>query len=248
VVAGAGVHVYVATASPAQILTLNTADGSIQIYGSIPNVAPCIPVARTTNCDASIIDREPRPSALAFDQRGDLLVADAGQGAIWLIPASGGAARQWLVDPSFGRADRPSGPTGIAIDGAGDVVFAIPATLTADAGVVYLQSRTADGRPGPRTTLATLEAGAHPSSLVLSAGGTIFTCLPDSSHVLELGTDGKELRRIEIDASLGAGLLAGLAFHNESLLAAGRSVAGAPTAIVRVPVGETRGVIGTGPT
>jgi hypothetical protein len=233
---------YVLTASPPRVLVLDVGQGTSRTFAAIPDVPPCVPVVRPTACDASAIDRKPLPWALAFDGNGNLFVADAGQGAIWRIPRGGGSAEQWLVDGSFARADRPSGPTGLAFDGAGDLVFTIPASLTSDGGAVFVQAVDGDGRPGDRRTLTTLKDGEHPAGLVLSRAGHVYLSLPGLRQVVALGTDGKELRRLSVDASLATGDLTGLVFRGDDLLAAGRVPTGSRnSAIVRLPVGEAGG-------
>jgi sugar lactone lactonase YvrE len=246
VVAGPPGIAYVLTSSPAAVVLVDLGTGEVRPYSTIPNVAPCVPVVRPTDCDASPIDRPPMPWALAFDTQGNGFVADAGQGAIWRIPRGGGAPTEWLVDTTFARTDRPSGPTGLAFDGAGNLVMAVPATLTDDAGVIYVQSRTADGSAGARRTLATMKAGEHPASIAISQPGHLYVALPDSSTVVVLDSDGTELRRIAIDAAYNAGTITGVAFQATSLLVAGRaSTPEGQTGIVSLQVGEPGGELST---
>jgi sugar lactone lactonase YvrE len=185
------------------------------------------------------VDQPANPSAIVFDGHGRLFVADAGQGAIWAVPAKGGTARQWMVDSAVVQPDTPFGPAGLAIDTAGRLVYAVPSTGMDDAGAVYAQKIADDGGPGARTTLATLAAGAHPTGVVVSAAGNVYVSLADLGQVAVFGPDGAPLRQIIVDRSLQAGRLLGLTFDGKDLLVAGApATADAPSAIVRIAVGE----------
>jgi hypothetical protein len=233
---------FVLSTSPPAVLHVDLATGATQVHAAIPDVAPCLPLVRGTGCDASAIDRPPLPWAASFDPDGNLFVSDAGQGAIWRIGAGSGRVTQWLVDPAFARLDRPSGPTGVAVDGAGNIVFAVPATTMQEAGVVFIQEVRNDGSAGGRRTLATLAAGEHPAGLGLARSGRVLLSLPDSQQLVVLDQSGRELRRTTIDRAHNAGALSGLVFHGTNVLLAGRtSAGGATTAIVKVLVGEPGG-------
>jgi sugar lactone lactonase YvrE len=235
---------YVLSTSPAEVSAVDLRTGDVTVVATIPDVAPCLPVVRTNECDASVIDRAPAPWAAAFNSKGQLFVSDSGQGVLWVVPPAGGRAAAWLVDPAFARVDRPSGPTGLAFDGAGNLVFAVPATSTADAGAVYLQEVAADGTPGTRRTLATFAAGDHPAGVAISQAGNGYVTLPETGAVVVMGTDGRELRRIVVAADLRAGAVTGLAFDGASLIAAGRpSSTSSDTALVKLDAGESGGTL-----
>jgi DNA-binding beta-propeller fold protein YncE len=144
-----------------------------------------------------------------------------------------------MVDSAVVQPDKTFGPRGLAVDAAGRLIYAVPSTGPDDAGAVYAQKIADDGGPGARTTLATLAAGTHPSGVVVSAAGNIYVSLAGISQIAVFGPDGTALRQISVDGSLQAGGLRGLTFDGQDLLVAGTpATPDAPSAIVRIPVGE----------
>jgi sugar lactone lactonase YvrE len=237
--------IYAASSTPAAVLTLDPATGASHTYAVIPDLLrPCAPPAVTADCDGSLIDTVPAPSALAFDVHGNLFVADAAQGAIWLVPAGGGTAKQWSVQRNWTNPMRPAGPTGLAIDGAGKLVIAVRSTLTEDEGVVFVQDVAADGTPGALTQLTKTGAASRPAGITLGRDGRVYVALGGLGRVLILGPDGKELGGAPADAGRPLDTPAGIAFRGQSVLVA----AHAPSRpdggrVFRLPVGQLGGVV-----
>jgi sugar lactone lactonase YvrE len=236
---------YVASRSPAAVLAFDIASGTATPYATIPNPSvPCAPPAVTSDCDGSVVDQPPLLSALAFDARANLFVADSGQGAIWRVPAGGGPPKEWTVQPSWTNPTRPAGPTGIAVDGAGKLIIAVRSMLSQDVGGIFVQEVGADGSPGALTQLATTDAASRPGAVALATSGRIYVSLSGGGRVLVLGADGKELARTPAPARPPIDTPVGLAFRGQSLLVAVQAPS-QPSGgqIVRLPVGQTGGIL-----
>ena len=221
--------------TPAAVLTVALSSGEVLRSAPVPDVEPCIPLAREESCDASSSDQPALPSAVALAPDGAAFVADAGQSAIWRVAPGGGQVTQWLNDSAFAARQGPGGPTGLAFDGAGNLVIALPRSLGSDNGSVYLQVVGPDGGPAERRRLALLGDNAHPTGVVLGITGRIFLPLPDQASLQLLNNEGGAVRAIKIAEALGAGMLGGAAFSDRDVLLAARD------AVVRVPVGELGG-------
>lgn len=239
---------YALSRAPATVMRVEPASSLVATFATIPDVGPCIPVVVTADCDGSVVDQTPLPSALAFDASGNLFVADAAQAAIWRVAAGSGEVSQWLVEPNWANPSRPSGPAGLAFDGQGNLVIAVQSLLTEDVGVVFLQEVTAEGGPGPRHELARSDAGARPSGVALSRAGRIYLPLAGTGRVLIFAPDG-ELVATTPDAGQSAlATPVGVAFRGTSLLVANQSPGDLASAgVTRLPTGEPGGVVRRGP-
>jgi sugar lactone lactonase YvrE len=231
--------VFVGTATPALIFRLPDAGASLVKYAEIPNVTPCLPPVITTSCDGSFADAAPRISAMASDVAGNLYVADSAQGAIWLVKPDKSVV-QLLVEPEWVSPATPSGPTGLALDGGGNLVIAVASTRTEDVGAVFLQKITG-GKAGTRTQLATTGSSSRPAGLVLSRSGRMLISLAGTGRVLVLDRTGKQLSQTPAARIPALKAPSGLVFRGTSLLVASNTSPGKGGQIVRLPVGETGG-------
>lgn len=214
--------------------------GGVQRQVPIPDVAPCFPMLSELDCDASSADQPPLPSALAIADDGGVFVADAGQGAIWHIEPGAARARQWLVDVAFTAPAGPGGPTGLAVDGAQNLVIVLSRSIgSPDGGTVYVQA-VDDGRPGVRNRLALLGPGSNPSAVALGITGRMYLPLPGRQALLVLNNEGGEVTTTVLPKALDAGELGSAAFLGRSVLIAGTK------AIVAVPAEELGGRSGAG--
>jgi hypothetical protein len=242
IVAAASGSVYLLTRAPAGVFVLDPATGATDAYSSIPDVGPCVPPVVITDCDGGVLDQPPTPSAMAFDGRGNLFVADAGQGSIWRIPAGGGDAEQWMTEVGWGSPAGGTGPTGLAFDGAGNLVVVVQATLTEDVGIVYLVAVGDDGQAGERVELARTEAGARPAGVALGVSGRVYLTLSAIGQVLVLGADGKEVGRTPSEPTIDTPV--GIAFRGTSLFVTAQAPSDATGGqVIRLPVGEEGGTV-----
>lgn len=231
--------VVAASTQPSQVSFVDLS-GVVRRQVPIPDVAPCFPMLSEVDCDASSSDQPPLPSALAIAEDLAVFVADAGQGAIWYVPAAAATARQWLVDQAFSAPASPGGPTGLALDGAQNLVIALPRSIASpDGGTVYVQA-VDDGRPGVRNRLTLLGPGSHPAGVALGITGRMYLPLPEREALLVLNNEGGEVTTTVLPRALDAGTLGSVAFLGRSVLVAGTG------AIVAVPVDELGGRSGGG--
>ncbi len=232
-------RLYALSTSPAAVLTVNQTTGATATYALIPDVPPCIADVIAGPCDGSVIDQPPLPSALAFDSIGRLYVADSAQGAIWRVPSASQPATQWVVDRTWTNPSRTSGPTGLAFDGAGNLVVSVASLLTEDTGVIYLQQVNPNGSPGQRTELARTGASSQPSGLALGASGRVYVTLAGTGRVLVLSPKGETIGSTPGTGRQGLDTPIGIHFRGRSVLVASQAPADpAAGRIVRLPVGE----------
>jgi sugar lactone lactonase YvrE len=237
--AGPAGALYLTARAPAAVFAFDIASGAIRKLADIPDATPCVPPVVAANCDGSVSNAAPVPSALAVDKSGSIYVADSAQGAIWKVAPDGGAVAQFTVDRDWTNPARPAGPSALAFDGSGNLVIAVRSMLTEDAGAVYLQAVSADGSAGPLQELARTDQGARPAGLALGASGKIYVTLSGAGRVLVLGADGKEIARTPASTHPGLDTPAGIAFRGHSLIVAAQT----PTnpnggQVARLPVGE----------
>jgi sugar lactone lactonase YvrE len=237
---GAG-RLLAASRTPAAVFAVDPATGASSKLATIPDVTPCVPALVTAGCDGGLVDAAPVLSALAVDRAGALFAADSGQGAIWRV-APGGQVTQWTVDSTWVNPTRPSGPAGLAFDGAGNLVVVVTSTLSDDDGVVYLQQVQPDGTAGTRTELARTGAGSRPAGLVLGSSGRLYITLSETGRVVVLDPRGRPVGTSPAPNTAALTAPWGLTFRGRSLLVACGAPGGAAGGlVVRLPVGEPVG-------
>lgn len=226
--------VFAASRTPAAVFVIDPTSGSVARYADIPDVSPCLPALVTTSCDGSAIGAKPLIASLAFDRSGDLFAADSAQGAIWRISPNH-EVQQWLVEPTWVNPVRPSGPTGLAFDGGGNLVVTVASTLTDDAGLVFLQHVAPNGAPGDRAQLANTGAGSRAIAVALGVSGTMFVALSGSGRIVLLDPTGRTIGSMPDASAPALDALRGIAFQDQSLLAVGGA------RVTRLSVGEAGG-------
>jgi sugar lactone lactonase YvrE len=230
------------------VVRFDPVTGRTSPYAAIPDVHPCLPPVVSDGCDGSVLDAKPVPSGLAFDGAGALYIADAGQGAIWRVPAGGGDAKEFSVTRDWVSPARPSGPTGLAFDGAGNLVVVVRGMLTADTGGVFLIARGADGKAGEVKQLVATPDGARPTGVALGASGRVYVSFAGTGQVVVFGPGGTEAGRSPRTGQPGLSTPLGLAFLGNDILVAVQAP-GAPDdgTIMRVPAGEPGGTVASRP-
>jgi sugar lactone lactonase YvrE len=223
---GADGMIYAGSRAPVAVLRLDPRTDSVTVLATIPDLAPCAGVA-TGGCDASAAGGVPVVSALAVTDEGTVFVADAGQGTIWRV-GSGGQPEQWTSDRTWVNATRPSGPTALAFDGAGDLVIGVASLLVEDIGVVYLQAVEASGAAGERQELARTGPETQPRALVVGASGQVYLTLTGSGRVLVLAPDGASRSLVPAPSGDSLSSPAGIAFDNEDVVVVARPDDDAP--------------------
>ena len=246
VVAGTGGAVFVAARTPAAVFRFDPASGASTPYATLPDVRPCLPPVVATDCDGALIDARPVPTAMAFGSDGSLYVADAGQAAIWRVPPGGGEVEQWLVEVGWVHPGRPSGPSALAVDGAGNLVVALRSMLAEDVGAVFVVPTGEKGAAGEPKELARTGAGSQPAGLALGTSGRLYVSLAGPGVVVVLATDGTEVGRLP--SGDGGALVgpAGLAFRVDELLVAVRGADASSGKVARFAADEPGGPIHDG--
>jgi sugar lactone lactonase YvrE len=234
---GADGVIYAGSRSPAAVLRLDPRTDSVTVLAAIPDLAHCAGVV-TGGCDASAAGGVPVVSSLAVTDEGTVFVADPGQGTIWRVGA-GGQPEQWTSDRTWVNATRPSGPTALAFDGAGDLVIAVASLLVEDIGVLYLQAIEADGAAGERQELARTGPETQPRGLAVGASGQVYVTLSGSGRVLVLAPDGASRALVPAPSGDPLSSPAGMAFDDEDVVVVARPDDDAPgVRAVRITVHE----------
>ena len=95
------------------------------------------------------------PYGVAIDNQGDIFIADAGNAAVWELPAGGG--------PQISVVSGFTGPTGVAVDAGGNV-------YVADAGASAVVEVPAAG--GPQVPLGS--GYNYPDAIAVDAAGNVY--------------------------------------------------------------------------
>ncbi|MGX4640513.1 gluconolaconase [Massilia sp. SYSU DXS3249] len=137
------------------------------------------------------------PSALAFDRRGNLYVADTGNHAIRKIAPDGSVATlagdgQPGHADGQGRAARFHAPVGIAVDQRGNVYVADTYNdrirrITPDGSVTTLAG---SGQPGNADGPALMAAFDTPSAIAVDRQGTLFVADTGNNAIRQIAPDG----------------------------------------------------------
>jgi len=127
------------------------------------------------------------PNGIAFDQRGNLYVADS-TGVVWRIPR-GGEAEVWSDDPLL-VGDGSAG-AGVPI-GANGITYRTNEVVVGntDLGLLLSIPILPDGSAGETTVLADDPAIFGVDGLTVDAHGTIYACVIAQSTIVRIDADG----------------------------------------------------------
>jgi sugar lactone lactonase YvrE len=137
------------------------------------------------------------PSALAFDRKGNLYVADTGNHAIRRIAPDGnvttiaGDGTPGYAD-AIGTAARFNGPVGIAVDHTGMLYVADTYNdrirrIAPDGSVSTVAG---SGKPGMADGLAAGAAFDTPTAIAVAADGTLYVADTGNDAIRKIGKDG----------------------------------------------------------
>jgi sugar lactone lactonase YvrE len=146
------------------------------------------------------------PNGIAFDQRGNLYVADS-TGAVWRIPR-GGEAEVWSDDPLL-VGDGSAG-AGVPI-GANGITFRTPNEIVVgntDLATLVSIPILPSGDAGEATVLVEDPAILGIDGLTVDVHGTIYACVIAQSTIVRFGEDGIETLADADDGINGASSIA----------------------------------------
>lgn len=158
---------------------------------------------------------------LAFDEKGNLYVTDSFQGAIYKVPAGGGAAQLWFQDARLlGNPQVPFGVNGIRVDKHGKRIYMSVTARQDFSGAIYslplvnnptaaqldefhvYPSTPADPLPGP-------------DGIAFAKNGKLYVTLAGSSQISVLKQNGSEQRRFTAPANVPWANPANIAFDDQ---------------------------------
>ena len=127
-----------------------------------------------------------------------LYACDSATGTIWSVPASGGTATQWLVDPALAPAQ--SGPGHLGVNGVEFHQNAVWASNT-DKGTLLRIPITRTGAPGPVRLAASGLSGIDDFKFLTSRSGIAVVPLNGPNEVAVVYPDGRS--RVVLTAADG---------------------------------------------
>lgn len=174
--------------SRAALLSVDRSTGQQRVLTLLPDLPPCL-VGVAGICQPGAQDLAPSPEGVAILGKY-AYITDAAQGTIWRY---GLASRQITAWYSSGDFASGSGPSGLAVDPSGNLIFTVASSTDVSAllmGAVYRLPIASDGSPGPRSLLATFPGGSTPGPVVAGASGDIYVGLRGAGAVAVVHPDG----------------------------------------------------------
>jgi hypothetical protein len=226
-----GEQVIATTTSPAAVIALDLPSGQASAVTRIPDVLPCLAIINSDACEPAEIDHKPVPAGIAIDSSRNLYVTDRGQQTVWRLAHGSNDLTQWTRDESFWSPLAEGGPTAIAVDADGSVVFAVSASGVDGAGSVFRQAVRSDGTAGARTAVAKLAAGTGAAALVLDPDSDIYLSESLLHRITVLDRKGHEIGHLPSSASTLTSPV-GLALRGDTLLVTSQGAGSQPATIV----------------
>lgn len=157
-------------------------------------VIPDVPICGLITgglCEPGLVDRSPHLTGIEIHPDGRILVTDGGQATVWSVDRSG-AVSSLVSDDRWVSADGISGPAGVAVDGAGNLVVTVASSLIelGDGGV-YLVNVSS----GEVTRVAAIPASDAAAGVVLARTGEILVALSGANAVAVHDATGSEVAR-----------------------------------------------------
>jgi hypothetical protein len=178
------------------VLRVDAEHGTVSKVADIPDLALCLPVVRTTNCQPSVPDTAPRPQHLAASDGGDIYVADRGQACVFRVAAGANKADAWLCDLSFAGAPSANGNGGLAgLAVAGDrVVFTVADALDGNDSVQEVTVK--DGAPANRHPLAAPPSHSGTAGVTILDDGRAVAALTGANALFVISADGSSSKTV----------------------------------------------------
>lgn len=175
--------------SRAVLLEIDPRTGEQRALAQLPDLPPCL-VGITGTCQPGAQDLPPTPEGLVvFGPHA--YITDAAQGTVWRYAF---ASRQLTAWYSSGDFSTGRGPSGLAVDTAGRLVFTVGETADPDAllrAALYRLEITTTGSPGVRTLVASFEADAAPGPVAVGRADDVYVGLRAAGGVVVVSRDGR---------------------------------------------------------
>ena len=215
-----GGTVYVTDASTARLLRLDRAKGALVPVAEVDDIAACGLLNLASPCEPGLIDSAPLLTDVAAAPGGAVVVADRGQGTLWLLDGGDLEVLTTITDRLPG-----DGPIAVSFASDSELLVAVGVRLaTLPPGLPgVLQIRLSNGAAEAPNVVIDLEVTETPGGIVTGDSGRVYVALPTSGVVADVGIDQGD--RIDIvgdgDPSFTGPL--GLALRDRSLLVADTS-------------------------
>lgn len=182
-----GGEVLVTDRSRAALVAVDPRTGRQQTVATLPDLPPCV-VGVAGTCQPGAEDRAPSPEGVVVSG-AYAYVADAAQGTVWRVELATRKVTAWYASSDFASGQ---GPSGLAVDGKGDLVLTAAETVDPAAllkGALYRLQVTPTG-PGTRTLLATFAGGEAPGPVAVGSSGAVYVGLRGVGGVVAVKPDG----------------------------------------------------------
>jgi hypothetical protein len=171
------------------LLRVDPRTGEQHVLAQLPDLPPC-GVGISGVCQPGFQDQPPSPEGVVVTP-SQAYVTDSTQGIIWRYSFATRQLAPWYNSSDFATG---KGPSGLAVDSVGDLVFSVAETLDPAAplmAAVYRLGVAADGTAGTRTLLASFAGGSQPGPLAFGRGGNVYVGLRSAGGVSVIDPDGK---------------------------------------------------------
>lgn len=161
--------------SRGDLLAIDPVTRHVRILATLPNLPAC-GLFGGTKCQPGLQDTAPSAEGLAVS--GDkAYIADAGQDIIWRYSFATRKLALWYSSTDFTAGN---GPSGLAIDPAGSLVFSVSQTLDTGAllqAAVYRLGIDGSGAPGGRDRIASFSPNTAPGAIAVGSSGRVYVAM-----------------------------------------------------------------------
>ena len=203
-------------ASTSRVLQIAPSGSGQTVRATIADLPICARTLFQGACEQGLVDRAPQLAGLVVDAAGTAFISDSGQGVIWRLAS--GASKADLYYSAFDLATG-DGPSGIAIDGLGRLLFTVGLTTDAENagnGGLYSLTPAVDKSAGVRTLVTTFPVGARPGALVVGGSQSAYVVLRGTNEVVSVSSTGESslplqpsTGQVPLDAPGGLALVQG---------------------------------------
>jgi hypothetical protein len=182
-----GANVLVTDRSRGALLQVNPGTGQQRVLATLPDLPACL-LGITGTCQPGAQDLPPSPEGLAVIG-AFAYVADAGQGTIWRYDFATKQLIAWYSSSDFTTGH---GPSGLARDSGGSLVFTVGETVDTAAlfkGALY-RLEVGVNAAGTRTLLATFDSSTVPGPVTVGRSGDVYVGLRSSGGVVVVHPNG----------------------------------------------------------
>jgi hypothetical protein len=230
-----GTDLLVTDRSRGALLRIDPRSGAQAVLATIPDLPPCV-VGIVGTCQPGVQDLPPSPEGLVVTS-AYAYVTDAAQGTIWRYAFASKQLSAWYSSRDFAGG---SGPSGLALDTSGNLLFTVGQATDPSAllkGALYRLPVGSGGAPGTRVLVTTFAQGSAPGPIAVGTAGETYVALRSAGGVVVVNRDGVVTPLVpaaRIPAPSGISLAEGVLYVADE----GKPATASSGRIVAVPVSD----------